>query len=98
MSDLYMAMKGIYFDQIAAGTKLEEYRLCNPYWARRLHGRLFSRIILTRGYPARDDASRRLVMAWKGCTTRTITHPHFGDTPVRVIVIDVSGIREEVKP
>ena len=98
MADLHLALKGEYFDAIKAGTKTEEYRLCTPYWQKRLaspFGRLatpsgrYDRIILTRGYPSRDDAERRLVLPWQGYSIKTITHPHFGPDPVEVYAINV---------
>lgn len=89
MADLHLALKGEYFDAIKAGTKTEEYRLVTPYWYRRLEGRAYGRIVLTRGYPSRDDQERRLVMPWRGCTLKTITHQHFGSDPVQVYAIKV---------
>lgn len=89
-STLTLPLKGEYFDQIKAGTKPEEFRLVTPYWRRRLEGRTYDRIELTRGYPLRDDDARRLVLPWKGYRITTITHPHFGPDPVEVYAIDVS--------
>lgn len=90
MSDLTLSLKGEYFDQIKAGTKTEEFRLCTEYWKKRLEGRTYDRIVLTRGYPKRDDTERRLTLPWQGFRLTTITHPHFGDSPVDVFAIDVS--------
>ena len=89
MSDLVLPLKGEYFDAIAADTKPEEFRIVNDYWRKRLVGRSYDRIVLTRGYPKRDDHTRRLIRPWRGYVFRTITHPHFGDTPVEVFAIDV---------
>lgn len=89
MSTLHLPMKGEYFDQIKAGTKPEEFRLANDYWRKRLVGRTYDRIELTRGYPKRDDAERRLVLPWRGYRLTNITHPHFGDQPVEVFAINV---------
>lgn len=89
MADLHLALKGEYFDAIKAGTKTEEYRLLTLHWANRLEDRSYDRIVLTRGYPRRDDAARRLVLPWQGYTIKTITHPHFGPYPVTVYAIDV---------
>ncbi|MEP9376152.1 ASCH domain-containing protein [Aquabacter sp. CN5-332] len=86
---LTLPLNGEYFDQIAAGTKTEEYRLVTPFWIRRLEGRTYDRIVLTRGYPKADDASRRIERPWRGFTYKTITHPHFGPKPVEVFAIDV---------
>lgn len=95
MTDLILPLKGEYFDQIKAGAKTEEYRLCNTYWQRRLKYRTFDRIILMRGYPRREDHERRLVLPWRGWRLKTITHPHFGPDPVDVyaINVDVKGVR-----
>jgi hypothetical protein len=90
MSDLVLPLKAVYFHQIAAGTKPEEFRLCTPYWRRRLEGRNFDRVVLTLGYPPARDTARRLVLPWRGYRETTITHPHFGPEPVAVFAIDVS--------
>lgn len=89
MTDLYLPVRGIYFDAMQRGDKTEEYRLVTPWWEKRLVGREYARIILTRGYPRKDDCSRRLIVPWRGYTIRTLTHPHFGDTPVDVFAIRV---------
>ncbi|ROT45053.1 ASCH domain-containing protein [Pusillimonas sp. NJUB218] len=90
MTDLILPLKREYFEQIKAGEKWFEYRLLNDYWAKRLEGsRVYSRIILTLGYPRRDDFERRIERPWRGFYIRTITHPHFGPEPVQVYAIDV---------
>ena len=87
--DLILPLKGIYFDQIKTGEKTEEYRLVTPFWSKRLEGRNYDNVILTRGYPKRTDSERRLVLPWQGYTRKTITHPFFGDKPVDVYAIKV---------
>ena len=94
-SVLTLPLNGVYFDQIKDGSKVEEFRLVTPFWSKRLEGRTFDRIVLTRGYPPRDDHSRRLVRTWRGFTRKTITHPHFGPEPVEVFAIDVSEPRHD---
>lgn len=90
MADLILPLKREYFEQIKAGEKWFEYRLCNDYWRKRLDGHeAYDRIILTLGYPRRDDHERRIVRPWRGYTIKTITHPHFGPDPVQVYAIDV---------
>lgn len=91
MTDLTLPLKGIYFDQIKAGEKPLEYRLATAFWHKRLAGRDYDRIVLTRGYPAREDADRRLVLPWRGYRMETLQHEHFGPKPVEVFAIDVSG-------
>lgn len=94
MVKLILPLKAEYFDAIRDGTKTEEYRLANDYWSRRLFAGFFRRefdgIVLTKGYPNRDDHSRRLELPWCGFIRKTITHPHFGPNPVEVFAIDVS--------
>lgn len=87
MADLILHLKGVYFDEIAAGEKNEEYRLITPHWSKRLVGRQYKRVILYSGYPSRDDLSRRIIRPWRGYIERTITHPHFGPDPVKVFAI-----------
>lgn len=85
---LTLPLKAIYFDQIASGDKVEEYRLATHYWALRLEGRTYDEVVVTKGYPARDDTTRRLVMPWRGFERKKIEHPHFG-----MGVVDVYAIR-----
>lgn len=91
MRTLTLPLKGVYFDAIKLGEKLEEYRLCTEFWRKRLEGREFDQVVLTRGYPPQADQARRLVRAWRGFTVReNFVHPHFGPDPVTVFAIDVS--------
>lgn len=90
MADLQLAVNGEYFDAMKRGEKTEEYRLVNPYWGRRLFGRDYDRLIITRGYPRKDDDSRRLVMLYDGYEIKTITHKHFGPDPVKVYAIKIN--------
>lgn len=91
---LILPLKGEYFDAIRAGTKPEEYRLINDYWRKRLEGREYDLIELTKGYPKRDDAERRLVLPWRGYAVKTIVHPHFDNVPVEVFAINVAKGRD----
>ena len=89
--DLVLPLKREYFEQIKAGTKKDEFRLHNAFWQKRLVGKSFDRVILTLGYPKRDDHARRLVLPGNGYRECTIQHPLFGADPVFVFAIDVSG-------
>lgn len=89
MASLTLPLKAEYFDAIRDGSKREEYRLVTPFWARRLEGRSYDSIVLTKGYPRLTDFDRRLKRHWRGFTVKTITHPHFGPDPVLVYAIDV---------
>jgi hypothetical protein len=90
MRCLTLPLKAEYFDAIRDGTKQEEFRLVTPFWSKRLEGRYYDLVVLTKGYPRSADTARRLVRRWKGFVRKTITHPHFGGTPVEVFAIDVS--------
>lgn len=99
MKTLHLPLKRCYFEQIRDGSKDEEYRLCTPFWRRRLAGKTFDRIVLTLGYPPATDASRRLERPWRGYSIKTITHPHFGPAPVQVFAIDVrAAVAAEDQP
>ncbi len=89
MADLHLNLKGEYFDQIKAGTKLFEFRLVSK-WAKRLEGRAFDRIFIKRGYPKTGDMDRIIERPWQGYELQTIAHPHFGDSPVEVFAIRVN--------
>ncbi|NVD91215.1 ASCH domain-containing protein [Escherichia coli] len=67
-----------------------DYRLCNDYWNKRIMFREYDRLIITKGYPKRDDSSRRIDVPYGGYEIKTITHPHFGDKPVKVFAIKVN--------
>lgn len=87
---LHLNLRAEYFDQIAAGTKLFEYRLSTPYWAKRLVGWHFDQVHVKKGYPPASDTSRILVRPWRGYEVQYITHPHFGADLVRVFAIRVN--------
>lgn len=87
---LHLPLKREYFEAIRDGRKPEEYRLCTDHWRRLLVGREYERIVLTLGYPHRNDDERRLVRPWRGFAVKTITHPHFGPDPVQVFAINVA--------
>lgn len=63
--------------------------MATPFWRKRIEGgfHAFERVVLTRGYPSKDDADRHLVLPWHGYTIKTIVHPHFGAAPVQVYAI-----------
>ncbi|EAA0977096.1 hypothetical protein DLY41_11300 [Escherichia coli] len=89
-ANLQLAVKGEYFDAMIRGEKTEEYRLCNDYWNKRIMFREYDRLIITKGYPKREDSSRRIDVPYDGYEIKTITHPHFGDKPVKVFAIKVN--------
>lgn len=94
---LYLNVKGVYFDQMKAGYKKEEYRLLNAHWHNKLHGRHYDQIVIMRGYPKKDDEQKRLVLPYEGFEIKTITHEHFGADPVRVFAIRVNVPQKDQK-
>ncbi|EMQ9922043.1 ASCH domain-containing protein [Enterobacter hormaechei] len=90
MANLQLAVNGEYFDQMKRGEKIEEYRLVNAYWGRRIRARDYGRLIITRRYPKRGDMSKRIDVPYDGYEVKVITHPHFGPDPVKVFAIKVN--------
>lgn len=90
MADLHLNLKKEYFDAIKAGTKIYEYRLITPYWAKRIENRHYINVVLKCGYPSKDDQEKIITRPFVGWHKETITHPHFGDEPVDVYAIQIS--------
>ena len=91
MRVLHLVMKGVYFDQIRDGLKRDEYRLRSPYWRKRIEGKTFGRIDLSRGYAPKHCQDRHLSLTWRGYDVRMISHPQFGPHAVEVYAIRVRG-------
>lgn len=89
MKTLVLPLKKKYFDQIKAGEKTVEYRLYNRHWIRRLHGKHFDKIVLTLGYPKKDDTERRIERPFRGYTVEKIKHPEWGNKPVTCFAIQL---------
>lgn len=87
---LYLPLKKEYFDAIKAGTKLFEYRLYNGYWKKRIKGKEFDKIVLTLGYPKRNDKSRKIERPWRGYEIKDVMHQEFGESNIKVFVIRVN--------
>ena len=87
---LTLPIKSEYFNQIKSGEKLEEYRLYNDFWKKRIEGKPFESILITKGYPKKNDHERRLKRPWKGYEIKEIIHQHFGKDPVKVFAIKVN--------
>lgn len=96
MGFLHLSLKREYFVAIRSGEKVEEFRLYNRYWRRRLTDledgspKHFDGIVLTLGYPKADNQFRRLERPWEGYVIKRITHPLFGPLPVKVFAIKVN--------
>ena len=91
MKVLVLPLKAKYFTMIRQRVKLEEYRLVNEYWRKRLEGKSYDAVEFTLGYPKRGDAARRFRRAWIGKHVKTIQHPLFGESPVKVFAIIAWG-------
>lgn len=89
MKVLIFNLKKEYFEQIKSGIKTEEYRLCTPYWQKRLEGKTFDKIIIKLGYPKNSDAEKILEFKYLGYEIKTIKHKHFGNDPVKVYAIKI---------
>lgn len=91
MKILHLHLKAKWFNQIAEGTKTEEYRLATAHWRKRLERpRAYDEIWLYKGFPKRGDESRVLRRKWAGCVLRAMQHEEFGTEPVVVFAIDVT--------
>jgi len=85
--NLILPVKRKWFEQIKAGTKVEEFRLFNDYWRKRLEGKVFDQVIITLGYPKRDDNEKRLSFPWKGYIIKIIKSEEWENQPKRVFAI-----------
>lgn len=85
--NLILPVKQKWFDQIKSGIKTKEYRLDNDYWRSRLLGKSFDKVIITLGYPKRNDATRRIEFPWRGYETDIIRHEEWDNVPRQVFVI-----------
>jgi len=88
--NLTLPVKTEYFNEILSGAKKYEYRLYNKYWKKRIHGKDFKTVTITKGYPKREDESRRIVRPYSGYKIKIIKHPHFGNREVMVFAIKVN--------
>ena len=89
MKTLYLPVKGKYFEQIKSGEKQEEYRLYNEYWERRLVGRDYDDIVISLGYPPRDDSDKRIQRPYLGYEVKSIRHPEWNNEPRKVFAINL---------
>ena len=87
MKILTLNLKREYFKQIKSGVKKEEYRLCTPYWQKRLEGKTFDKIIIKLGYPKNSEIEKILEFKYLGYEIKTIKHKLFGNDPVKVYAL-----------
>jgi hypothetical protein len=74
---LILAVKGRWFEEIKAGTKQDEYRLCTTFWHKRLSDRIYDDIEITLGYPRRDEPAKRLLFEFDGVTMEQVVSPEW---------------------
>ena len=61
MNSITIPVNGVYFDQIKAGTKAEEYRLVTDFWTKRLVGREYEHVAyIYFANPSLTDSGSRL--------------------------------------
>ena len=92
---LHLHVKTEYFAKIRDGSKVEEYRLHNAYWVKRLvelpsgAKRVFAGIVIYNAY--KPGPENRMEFPWRGWSLKGITHPHFGPDEVTVFAIKLEG-------
>ena len=87
--DLVLNLKREYFQEIKIGTKKEEYRLCTPYWKKRIEGKSFDKVIIKLGYPKNSEMDKILKFKWNGYQIKEITHREFSNKPIKVYAIQL---------
>lgn len=87
MSDLRIAVRREYFEEIKALIKKEEYRVNNAYWQKRLHGRHYDTVTITLGYPKKGDKEREITFPYRGYTMKVIKHREFNNELIEVFAI-----------
>lgn len=87
MKSLILNLKREYFEQIKSGIKTEEYRLCTPYWRKRLEGKTYHKIILKLGYPKNSEIDKILEFKYLGYSKKKIKHKNFGVEEVEVYAL-----------
>jgi hypothetical protein len=79
MSDLILAVKSEYFDLILEGLKDKEFRKIKPYWTKRLVNKSYDNVVITKGYPKKDDYTRILTFPYNGYVIEPIKHKEFNN-------------------
>ncbi len=62
---LHLTLERTFFDQIAGGEKLEEYRKVKPYWTKRIEGREYDEIHFRNGYHPDAPFMRVAYRGWQ---------------------------------
>ena len=85
--NLILPLKRKWFEEIQDGMKKEEYRLYNEYWCKRLIGKSFNKIIITLGYPNKNNKDRRIEFPWNGYEIKHIVSEEWGLKKKKVFAI-----------
>ena len=92
MKILTLNLKREYFEQIKSGIKTEEYRLCTPYWQKRLENKNYDKVVIKLGYPKNSEIEKIMEFPWRGYKKKKILHKHFGSDHVKVYAIKLINI------
>ena len=83
---LILNVKKRHFNDVKAGVKPFEYRLCKDYWTKRLQKK-YTHVEIRMGYPKNDEEDKKIRFPWNGYELQTITHEEFGKEPVEIFAI-----------
>lgn len=95
MNIIHLTLKKKWFDMIASGEKLEEYREIKPYWEKRLKiGHHYDAVSFRNGY---SKDARKMLIECKG-----VFKGHgvlaWGAPKEKVFIVKLGEIIEGVKP
>lgn len=94
--DLRIAVKREYFEAIKSGEKIDEFRLVNDYWKKRLFDKDYDTVTITLGYPKKGDKDREITSRYIGFTVECIQHKEWGYAEAVVFAIPV-GMHPAIK-
>lgn len=86
MKVLHLNVKKEYFQMVKVGDKIEEFRIYNDYWIKKL-SKSYDCIYYKCGYPRNDDRDKIICFKYDGFSIRNIKHKEFGDKEVKVFAI-----------
>ena len=83
-NDLFLILKGKYFEEIRSGIKTSEYRLCTDFWRKRLMSKPWRTVTFQLGYNRNAPRIRKRIV---DISETTVKYEFFGPDPVRVFEI-----------
>lgn len=90
---LHLNVDAKYWNQVKSGEKIDEFRLVNDFWKKRLLNKDFDLIHYKLGYPSSSDYDKILIFEFDGIKEITITHEKFGKNPVNVFAISLRRLK-----